>query len=142
MRILSKIVLSVTLLVSGYTSASENIISAKGMGTVDMSVIKNKMQAKMMAKRAAQVDAQRQLAESVKGVRLTGGTTVEEMEVTSDIVATRVKGMLRGAFILDSKVYEEGGSYVAEMDIGICVNEKDDKCKGKPTLEGLDKDIN
>lgn len=135
---LKSIILSIFLTLSFGTFANENIISAQGLGTVDLSIIKNKVQAKMMAKRAAQVDAQRQLTEIVRGLKLTSGTTVKDAELTSDVIATRVKGLLRGAFIIKSEIAEEGGSYVAEIELGICVNNEPPECKGKPTLKDID----
>lgn len=110
------------------------MVEATGFGTVDMTKVASKVQAKMMTKRAAQVDAQRQLAERIRGIRLTAGTTVEDYEVTSDIVATRVKGSLQGAFIVDSKVYEEEGSFVAEMTMAVCLFAKDPRCQSKPSF--------
>ena len=110
---------------------------AKGVGTVDPRNVATPVQGRMMAERAAQVDGQRQLAESIRGVELTGGTTVEEFEVTSDVVATRVRGLLQGAFILDRKVSEEGGAMVAEVRVAVCLDDRPSVCKGKPTLRDV-----
>lgn len=136
----NKLFIVVCLLVLPFAAKAENVITAVGMGTVDLTVIKNKAQAKMMAKRAAKIDALRQLTEQVKGVQLTGGTTVEEMEVSSDVIATRVKGLIKGAFELDKKLYEEAGSYVAEVELGICVDDKSEQCKGRNTLNKATED--
>ncbi|WP_048691369.1 LPP20 family lipoprotein [Catenovulum maritimum] len=111
------------------------IMQATGFGTVDMSRVANKVQARFMAKRAAQVDAQRNLAEKIRGIRLTAGTTVEDYEVTSDIIATRVKGTLEGTFIIDSQLTQEDGTYVATVVVGLCVNARADQCKGKQNLQ-------
>lgn len=126
----------IALFLSLSTQAS-SVVTAKGFGTVDMEKAVNKAQAKMMAKRAAVLDAQRQLSETVRGVQLTGGTTVQEYEVKSDLVATRVKDILQGAFIIDSKIESESRSYAAEVTMGVCVDEEPEICKGKMTLESI-----
>lgn len=117
--------------------AEDGLLVAKGMGTVDPKAFASSVQGRMMAERAAQVDGQRQLAESIRGVELTGGTTVEEYEVTSDVVATRVRGLLQGAFILDRKVTEEQGAMIAEVQMAVCLDDRPEVCKGKPTLKDV-----
>jgi hypothetical protein len=91
----------------------------------------------MMARRAAQIDAQRNLAEQIRGVKITGGTTMEEYEISSDIVATRVKGFLRGAFETDQKVIEDPQSIVVEIELAVCVDNTHKACEGKETLANL-----
>lgn len=120
---------------SSCAAAQEGLIVADGFGAADLTKIPLEQQAKMMAKRAAQVDAQRNLAEQIKGLKLTGGTTMEDFEVSSDIVATRVKGLLRGAFELDSKTTKDGDAIVVEVKMAICTNNFHEKCRDKPSLE-------
>jgi len=130
-------------LVLNTSFAEDGLIVANGYGAADLSKIPLEQQARMMAKRAAQVDAQRNLAEQIKGLRLTGGTTMEDFEVSSDIVATRVKGLLRGAFELDSNTSKEGEAILVEVRMAICTNRSHDKCKNKPTLaDALDASAN
>ncbi|MGB3724941.1 MAG: hypothetical protein WA981_04180 [Glaciecola sp.] len=115
--------------------AEEGLIIADGFGASDLTKVPLEQQAKMMARRAAQVDAQRNLAEQIKGLRLTGGTTMEDFEVSSDIVATRVKGVLRGAFELSSTTTKDGDAIVVEVKMAICANGFHEKCKNRPNLE-------
>lgn len=115
--------------------AQEGLIVASGFGAADLSKNPLEQQARMMAKRAAQVDAQRNLTEQIKGLRLTGGTTMEDFEVSSDIVATRVKGLLKGAFELDSHTTKDGDAILVEVKMAICVNSFPEQCKDRPTLE-------
>lgn len=51
---------------------------------------------KLMARRAAIVDAQRNLLESIKGISVDSETTMENYIVTSDVVRTKVNGIVTG----------------------------------------------
>ena len=134
MRICTAIFL---LLACAGLSAQQGLLSVTGFGTVDAQAFATKSQGRMMAERAALVDGQRQLAESIKGVELTGGTTVEEYEVTSDLVATRVRGLVRGAFVLNKKVVEESDTLVAEVQMAICLDNSAEVCKNRTTLQSI-----
>jgi hypothetical protein len=54
-------------------------------------------QARLMAKRAAEVDAQRRLAERIKGIRITSDTLVRDFVTESDVINTVCQTTLRGA---------------------------------------------
>jgi hypothetical protein len=128
------------LAVSPSWAGEPGLVTATGFGTVDQENIKIAMQGKMLAKRAAQLDAQRQISEMVKGLQITSGTTVEDYEVTSDITATRVKTWLRGVFPLDEKIIEQDGTWVAEVKVGLCLTNESEICKGKESLQAIDKE--
>lgn len=124
---------------AAYTaSAGEpGLLTVSGFGTVDPAAYDSRSQGRMMAVRAARVDGQRQLAETLRGVELTAGTTVEEFEVTSDMVATRVRGLIRGAFVLTQDVQEEDDSLVAEVQMAVCLDKRPAVCADRPTLDDL-----
>ncbi len=69
-----------------------------------------------LARRAAIVDAQRNLLEVVEGVQIDSETLVKDMAVESDIIKSQVHGLIKGA-----RVVKEGsnpdGSYFVEMSI-------------------------
>ncbi len=115
-------------------SLVEGLVQAEGFGTVDTSKTKNRVQAKLMAKRAAVVDAQRNLLEMIEGVRITSGTTVKDAQLESDIVANRIKGFLKGAFILKQNLSEEDDVYLAEVTLAVCLNTAIQDCEARPTL--------
>jgi hypothetical protein len=117
------------------------LLTAVGFGTADLNTVKVKSQAKMMARRAATLDAQRNLAEQVRGIRLTGGTTMEEYEISSDIVATRVKGLLQGAFQHDQNIIEDDESITVEITMAICIDNIAEQCKGRESLHTLEKSL-
>lgn len=64
--------------------------------------------AKMQACRAAVVDAQRNLLESLQGVRVEGVTLVENLMLESDIVKSSVEGTLKGAVMTERKPQADG----------------------------------
>ncbi|MFH1747748.1 MAG: hypothetical protein ABIG44_11990 [Planctomycetota bacterium] len=54
-------------------------------------------QARLSAKRAAELDAYRHLAERIKGLRLTSQTTVRDFVMESDTIMTEMNEFLKGA---------------------------------------------
>lgn len=69
-------------------------------------------QAKLLAKRAAQADALRNLAEQVKGLRITSSTYVKDFVAENDEIATSLKTCLRGAKVTDVRYMEDGSAEV------------------------------
>ena len=68
------------------------------------------------AKRAAMMDAQRNLAETVKGVRVTSDSTMEDMILQSDVVRTRVDAIIKGMSEVSSH-YNEDGTYEVTLEM-------------------------
>ncbi|MCP4158100.1 MAG: hypothetical protein GY757_60915, partial [bacterium] len=73
---------------------------------------------KILAKRAARLDAYRNMVEAIKGVRVTSGTNVEDMVVQEDTIKTRTDGMLKGARVVDVTYTEDGGCEIT-MEVNI-----------------------
>lgn len=69
-----------------------------------------------LARRAAIVDAQRNLLEAVEGVQIDSETLVRDMAVESDVVKTQVHGLIKGARIIREGSNPDG-SYFVEMSI-------------------------
>ena len=101
--------LLVAMTASSFAAANweESTLTAEGMGVAPATAY-NPTQAKMLARRAALVDAYRQLLEMAKGVDVDASTTVENMMVTSDIITTHVSGVVNGARIVDEKSLGDG----------------------------------
>ncbi|MCB1646659.1 MAG: hypothetical protein KDI36_14465 [Pseudomonadales bacterium] len=136
-RLLLSFITSALLFPAGSASAADAVLEAQGMGTVDMTKARNKVQARLMAKRAAIADAQRNLLEAMEGVRITSGTTVKDAQLESDVIANRVKGLLKGAFVVSQNVIEEDGEVLAEATLGICLDASLAECKARPTLSAV-----
>jgi hypothetical protein len=72
-------------------------IRVSGHGTVRPDSGLTVSQMKLLAQRAARMDAYRLITEHVYGLRLTGNTSVADMVVKSDVVKSYVNGFIRGA---------------------------------------------
>jgi len=73
-------------------------------------------QAKIMARRAAIVDAQRNLVEQIQGAQIDAETTMEMAMATSDTVKTKVSGVIRGAKIIAESI-EKDGNYKVTLSV-------------------------
>ncbi len=97
------------------TDWNASVITVEGMGIPPANAY-NAVQARMLARRAAMVDAYRQIAEAVKGVNVDSETTVENMMILSDRTTTRVDALVQGARIVDEYTIPEGG-YAVKMQV-------------------------
>ncbi len=93
---------------NGSINWTEQIIEAKGEAAIDNDRFKNPAQARLMAQRGAVVVAQRNLLEIIKGVNVTGETTVEDMITTRDFIYSRVDGVIKGAQLVGEPVLKDG----------------------------------
>jgi hypothetical protein len=75
-------------------------------------------QAKLMARKAAEEDARRQLLEAAKGVSIDSRSTVKDFMLQDDYIRSRVQGYIRGAQILDMR-YDEDGTVHVDMRIDL-----------------------
>jgi len=73
------------------------VIKGEGLPRKDAATPGEKM---LTAKRAATVVAQRNMAEVLNGVIVTGQTTVKDMALESDQIRSTVEGMIKGAQII------------------------------------------
>lgn len=84
----------------------EGIVSAEGFGAPPPHM--GGSRASMMARRAAIVDAQRNLAEQVNGVQVDADTTVENFVTTSDLIRTKVSALIKGAVVVEEERMPDG----------------------------------
>lgn len=123
----------------GVINWTDQYIEAKGMSAIDTARFKIPAQAKLMARRGAIVDAQRNLLEIVNGVRVVGETKVEDMVTTSDYIYTRVDGVIKGAKPV-GEPHEQDGAMVVTLRIPLydqeglapAVVDPEDKPEPKP----------
>lgn len=75
-------------------------------------------QQKLMAMRAAQVDAYRVLAERVHGFRITGNTAVSAFATQSDSIRSYVDSFIRGAKVVGMVAIADG-NYEATVELDL-----------------------
>jgi len=66
----------------------------------------------ILARRAAIVDAQRNLLERINGVQIDSETFMENFTISSDVVRSQVSGLIKGAVITDEGENLDGSYYV------------------------------
>ena len=81
-------------------------VSAKGLGVAPVNTI-SPAQALALAKRAAVVDAYRQLGEKMYGIRIDAKDTIRDMASRSSVVKTRLQAVIKNAEIVD-ETYNNG----------------------------------
>lgn len=94
-------------------SIAQEVVSAEGYGMLAEGVPYEK--AKIMARRAAVVDAQRNLLEIVKGTAVTSETTINNFTVVDDTIKTKVNGLIVGAKVVEENFFD--GIYRVKMEI-------------------------
>jgi len=87
------------------------VLSAMGYGTADMYKNYSPEQRRLMSMRASKMDALRNLAEQIYGVRIHGHTTVSDMVVRNDSYRSYIDAFLKGARVksitaLNNNTYE------------------------------------
>jgi hypothetical protein len=82
---------------------------------------------RLMAERAAKVDAYRNLAEIIKGLRITSNTYVRDFVAESDQISTRLDAFIKGARQIGPYRYTPEG--ICEVDVEITVQEVIKKLK-------------
>ena len=91
-------------------------LKAVGMSSIAVQPSKNLNQRRLMAIRAAKMDAYRVLAEQIHGVQLDGQTTVAEAILTSDVLSSAVRGTIMGA---ETVTIEPTGSDTYKVELSI-----------------------
>lgn len=86
-------------------AANGEKITADGYGVLPTGIPIGR--AKVMARRAAIVDAQRNLVETVQGTAVDSETTVNNFILTDDVVKTKVSGLIKGATVIDEELLED-----------------------------------
>jgi hypothetical protein len=90
-------------------------VRATGLGIAGPNAI-NAAHARILAREAAKVVAQRNLLEVVKGVHIDGETTVKNYMVQDDTIVSRVEGVIKGAQI-ENYAFAPDGSCTATISM-------------------------
>ena len=96
---------SITVTNTGLMNWSDGSIRALGKGVAPDNV--NEAQGQLLARRAAVLDLQRNLLETLQGVQIDSHTKMSEYIIKYDIVESKVKGVISGVEII-SETWDEG----------------------------------
>lgn len=92
---------------SGLVNWTTNEVIATGIGAPPTAPM-NPAQARAMTERAAYVVALRNLLETVKGIQVDSETVVENYIVKSDVIKTRVQGIVNSARVINTRYLSDG----------------------------------
>jgi len=112
-------VIGVIGMVSAPPDWVHDIHRAVGMAAIDEDM-DNEAQARLMAYRAAELDARRKLAEELGGLLIESDTTVQDFVTQNDTIRTRMLAFMQGAHVLDAskKVLSDGSVEITvEIDL-------------------------
>lgn len=89
----------------------------------DSASAQNEAQRRLMAKRAAKVDALRNLTEIIYGLQIDSRTTVRDFVTQSDLIRSRVSAVIQGAQEIDYRELPDG---TAEVTMEITLGDVED----------------
>jgi len=100
---------------TGRVAWEQGTIEALGTGMPPTNVI-NMAQGRALARRAAIVDAYRNLAEVIQGVQVDSETIMSNLAISSDVVKIQVSGLIKGGKLIREQAMPDG-SYQVVMSI-------------------------
>ena len=96
----------------------KGVVRATGLAAGNAKT-KNKGLQRAQAKRAARMDAERNLAEAVEGVQVDSESTMKDLMLESDIVRTRVSATIKGMSEVGNPKYFEDGTCEITLEMPI-----------------------
>jgi hypothetical protein len=115
MALLTVLVFGTMTALAAGTDYGNGTITAEGSGAAPAAA-GSPGRARMLARRAALVDAYRGLAEQIQGVDVEAETTVQDMAVASDLVRTKVSALVKGSKVV-SEQYNADGTYQVKLSV-------------------------
>jgi hypothetical protein len=106
-------------LAHGEINWTRKTVTATGSGVAGMKITKDSdiPAARLMAERAAKIDAIRNILETIQGIQVTGTRSANDIMSNGD-VKTRIEGIARGFKVVDTKYYSDGSvDVVVQMPI-------------------------
>ncbi|MGL5431017.1 MAG: flagellar assembly lipoprotein FlgP [Vibrio sp.] len=99
------------------TMRPDDWLSAVGYASISEQKGRNDEEKQVRAMRASKIDAYRELAEQVYGMRVSGRAELQDQRLGTELTAGAVDGVIRGAEVIRS--YKVGDSYVTELRLDI-----------------------
>lgn len=110
-------ILSACSMYSEKQKPAEYEFIAIGYATIDAQVGGSQDIKMLNAIKASKLEAYKELAEQVYGVMLISENTVQEYQLQTDGLKTKVKGLVRGAKVIRS--YHEADIYITELGLNM-----------------------
>ena len=102
-------------LAHGEINWSKKTVTATGSGAATMK--DNVAASRLMAERAAKLDALRNILETIQGIQITGGRNAGDI-MSNGEVKSRISGMAQGFKVVDTKYYSDGSvDVIVQMPI-------------------------
>ncbi len=95
----------------------DRFLTAVGYASVSEQTGKNVEEQQVRAMRASKIDAYRELAEQVYGMRVSGRADLTDQRLGTETTSGAVDGVIRGAEVVRS--YKVGDSYVTELRLDV-----------------------
>lgn len=92
-------------------------LTAVGYASISEQKGRNEEEKQVRAMRASKIDAYRELAEQVYGMRVSGRADLKDQRLGTEQTSGAVDGVIRGAEVVRS--YKVGDSYVTELRLDI-----------------------
>ncbi|GLR74907.1 LPP20 family lipoprotein [Aliivibrio sifiae] len=92
-------------------------LNAVGYASISEQAGKNIDEKRIRAMRASKVDAYRELAEQVYGMRISGKVEMNDQQLGEETTSAGVDGIIRGAEVV--RTYPVGDSYVTELKLDL-----------------------
>lgn len=93
----------------------DDFLVAVGYASISEQKGRNDEERRIRAMRASKIDAYRELAEQVYGMRVSGRAELEDQRLGTERTSGAVDGVIRGAEVVRS--YPVGDSYVTELQL-------------------------
>ncbi|MDA0146946.1 flagellar assembly lipoprotein FlgP [Vibrio sp. LaRot3] len=92
-------------------------LTAVGYASISEQKGRNEEEKQVRAMRASKIDAYRELAEQVYGMRVSGRADLQDQRLGTEHTSGAVDGVIRGAEVVRS--YKAGDNYVTELRLDI-----------------------
>ncbi|KOO02223.1 flagellar assembly lipoprotein FlgP [Vibrio nereis] len=99
------------------TMRPDDWLTSVGYASISEQKGRNEEEKQVRAMRASKIDAYRELAEQVYGMRVSGRASLQDQRLGTELTSGAVDGVIRGAEVVRS--YKVGDSYVTELRLDI-----------------------
>lgn len=99
------------------TMRPDDWLTAVGYASISEQKGRDDEEKQVRAMRASKIDAYRELAEQIYGMRVSGRAELQDQRLGTELTSGAVDGVIRGAEVVRS--YKVGDSYVTELRLDI-----------------------